>query len=84
MHELQWVGIIHIGVTQADSVRPSRDEGDHGGTSGGEGDYGGTMGGLQGVGGHRGTAKGLSRLSPPCGSVSVKNSCAIFQRIFGT
>ena len=42
------------------------------------------MGGLQGEGGHRGTAKGLSRLSPPCGSVSVKNSCAIFQRIFGT
>ena len=80
MHELQWVGIIHIGVTQADSVRPSRDEGDHGGTSGGRG----TMGGLQGEGGYRGTAKGLSRLSPPCGSVSVKNSCAIFQRIFGT
>ena len=81
MHELHWVGIIHIGVTQADSVRPSRDEGDHGGTSGGEGDYGGASG--RG-GGHRGTAKGLSRLSPPCGSVSVKNSCAIFQRIFGT
>ena len=51
MHELQWVGIIHIGVTQADSVRPSRDEGDHGGTSGGEGDYGGTSGSGGGIGG---------------------------------
>ena len=51
MHELQWVGIIHIGVTQADSVRPSRDEGTTGGLQGGRGtmgglwgDYGGTSG----------------------------------------
>ena len=52
-------------MTQADSVRPSRDEGTMG-------DYGGTGG----KGG--GAAKGLSRLSPSCVSVSDKNFMCFF------